>query len=271
MASDFVGGDDALGDQPLRVERARGRGACAICAVHQRLGEGRLVGLVVAVAAVADDVEHDVALEAACGTRAAMLGARSTTASGSSPLTWKIGAWIDLRDVGAVEPGAGVRRDGGEADLVVDDEVDRAAGAVADQLAHRQRLVRPGPGRRRRRRRASGCAMTECAAAGCRRRTSCRARTLPTTTGSTASRCEGLGCSDRCTVWPAISTSVEVPRWYFTSPEPCTSSGLKLSPPNSREHRGERLLHHVHQRVEPAAMRHADGDLVARRRRRRSR
>ena len=32
---------------------------------------------------------------------------------------------------------------------------------------------------------------------------------------------------------PAISTSVEVPRWYFTSPEPCTSSGLKLAPPNS--------------------------------------
>ncbi len=24
-----------------------------------------------------------------------------------------------------------------------------------------------------------------------------------------------------------------VPRWYFTSPEPCTSSGLKLLPPNS--------------------------------------
>ena len=62
---------------------------------------------------------------------------------------------------------------------------------------------------------------------------SCRARTLPTTTGSTASRCDGLGCSERWTVRPSTSMSVEVPRWYFTSPEPCTSSGLKLSPPNS--------------------------------------
>ena len=35
----------------------------SICAVHHRLGEGRLVGFVVAVAAVADDVEHDVGAE----------------------------------------------------------------------------------------------------------------------------------------------------------------------------------------------------------------
>ena len=62
---------------------------------------------------------------------------------------------------------------------------------------------------------------------------SCRARTLPTTTGSTASRWLGLGCKEMCTSCPASSTSVEVPRWYFTSPEPCTSSGLKLEPPNS--------------------------------------
>ena len=38
-------------------------------AVHGRLGEGRLVGLVVAVTAVADDVEHDVDAESPGGTR----------------------------------------------------------------------------------------------------------------------------------------------------------------------------------------------------------
>ena len=42
-----------------------------------------------------------------------------------------------------------------------------------------------------------------------------------------------VGLQRQMHLWPAISTSVEVPRWYFTSPEPCTSSGLKLSPPNS--------------------------------------
>ena len=64
-------------------------------AIHQRLGEGRLVGLVVAVAAVADDVEHDVGAEllAEFGGDARP---RCTTASGSSPLTWKIGAWTIL-------------------------------------------------------------------------------------------------------------------------------------------------------------------------------
>ena len=68
---------------------------------------------------------------------------------------------------------------------------------------------------------------------------SCRARTLPTTTGSTASRCEGLGCSDRCTMRPPISMSVEVPRWYFTSPEPCTSSGLAALALELGEDRGK--------------------------------
>ena len=64
---------------------------------------------------------------------------------------------------------------------------------------------------------------------------SCRARTLPTTTGSTASRCDGLGWSERWTCRPAISTSVLVPRWYFTSPEPWTSSGLAPTPLNSEK------------------------------------
>ena len=62
---------------------------------------------------------------------------------------------------------------------------------------------------------------------------SCEARTLPITTGSTASRCDGLGSSETCTRLPATSMSVDVPRWYFTSPEPPTSSGLKLPPTNS--------------------------------------
>src|SRR5262249_50909279 len=52
-------------------------------------------------------------------------------------------------------------------------------------------------------------------------------------TGSTASRCEGLAVSDRCTTVSSNSRSAEVPRWYLTSPEPCTSSGLAELPWNS--------------------------------------
>ena len=54
---------------------------------------------------------------------------------------------------------------------------------------------------------------------------SCLARTLPSTTGSTISRCDGLAVSDRCTLLPSNSRSDDAPRWYFTSPEPSTSSG----------------------------------------------
>ena len=107
-----------------------------------------------------------------------------------------------------------------------------AAGAVADELAHRQRLVHQALAGERRVA-VHQDAHHRAPRAWCRRpcpgaRAPCRPppdRPLPDATG--------LGCSDRCTCCPSISTSVEVPRWYFTSPEPCTSSGLKLAPPNS--------------------------------------
>ena len=59
------------------------------------------------------------------------------------------------------------------------------------------------------------------------------ARTLPSTTGFTASRCEGLGASERWTLLPSNERSDEAPRWYFTSPEPPTSLGLDEPPWNS--------------------------------------
>ena len=64
-------------------------------------------------------------------------------------------------------------------------------------------------------------------------RCACLARTLPTTTGSTASRCEGLATRE---TWISLSSktrSAEVPRWYLTSPEPWTSSGRVALPWNS--------------------------------------
>ena len=65
----------------------------------------------------------------------------NTTASGSSPFTWKIGASIILATSLQYMRRARVARlAGGEADLVVDDDVHRAAGAEAARLRQLQRL-----------------------------------------------------------------------------------------------------------------------------------
>ncbi len=56
---------------------------------------------------------------------------------------------------------------------------------------------------------------------------------MPTTTGSTASRCEGLEAMVIGMEPPLRATKVPTaPLWYFTSPEPCTESGSRL-PSNS--------------------------------------
>ena len=132
------GGHHALGGQPFGVKRARGLHAVDR-AIHHRLGEGRLVGLVVAVPAIADDVQHDVGGEAHAefGRHARAENHRL----GVVAVDVQDRRLDRFRDIGAIEPGIGVRRHRGEADLVVDDQMDRAAGAVADELAHRQRLV----------------------------------------------------------------------------------------------------------------------------------
>ena len=64
-------------------------------------------------------------------------------------------------------------------------------------------------------------------------RWSCLARTLPSTTGSTISRWDGLAVSERWTLLPSKARSDEAPRWYFTSPEPSTSAGFAEPPLNS--------------------------------------
>ena len=99
--------------------------------VHQRLGEGRFVALVVAEAAVAPHVDDDVAAEGLAEFD------RQLAAEGD-----RLGiVAVDVEDrcldcfrhVRAIGRGATELRAGGEADLVVDDEMDRAAGAVAGQ------------------------------------------------------------------------------------------------------------------------------------------
>ena len=75
----------------IDIERRRMR---ADLLVHQRLGEARLVAFVVAEAAIAAHVDDDRLWNFWRNSIASL--AANTTASGSSPLTWKIGAWIIL-------------------------------------------------------------------------------------------------------------------------------------------------------------------------------
>ena len=136
-ASASSSGDVAAADQRLGVELPDA--ALAVDdVVHQRLGERRVVGLVVAAAPVADHVDDDVLLELAAeldgelGHPHARLGV--------------VAVHVEDRrgdhagDVGAVERRARRRRRGREADLVVHDDVHGAAGAVAAQLRQVQRL-----------------------------------------------------------------------------------------------------------------------------------
>ncbi len=129
----FLGGDDArlhearlvqLPDARVRGDRGR----------HQRLRVGRLVALVVPVAAIPDQVDHHVGVEA--------LAIHDRQAGGGEAGLRIVGVDVDdrrvepLGQVARVVGRAAVGRLGGKADLVVGDQVQRAAGAVAGQARH---------------------------------------------------------------------------------------------------------------------------------------
>ncbi|MNU43136.1 hypothetical protein D3C71_319130 [compost metagenome] len=123
-------GQDALGDQTLGVDLARRR-LGADLRIHQRLGEGGIVAFVVAEAAVAEHVHHRVLVELLTVFRRHL---------GGEDDRFRVVA-VDVEDRGLdhqrhirrIGRRARVARAGGEADLVVDDEVQGAAGAVALQ------------------------------------------------------------------------------------------------------------------------------------------
>ncbi len=83
--------DVAAVDELFGVELAH-RPVLVDARVHQRLREGGLVGFVVTPSPVALEVDHDVLVEACRKANASRM--TQMHASGSSPFTWKIGAWI---------------------------------------------------------------------------------------------------------------------------------------------------------------------------------
>ena len=115
---------------------------------HQRLRVGGLVLLVVAVTPVTDQVDHDVGAEAAAERH------RQTDRPDGGLRV--VGVDVEdryvepLREVARVAGRAAVRGVGGEANLVVRDQMKRAAGRVAMQVCEVERLGDNALGRERR-------------------------------------------------------------------------------------------------------------------------
>ena len=97
--------------------------------IHLRLGEARLVAFVVAEAAVAPHVDDDVAIEHLAELDGELAGEGNRFRIVAVDVEdRRLDALGDVRRIGR---GTRELRAGGETDLVVDDEVDRAAGGVA--------------------------------------------------------------------------------------------------------------------------------------------
>ena len=106
--------------------------------VHQRLRERGIVGLVVSAPAVGDEVDDDVLMEGLAELEGE--ACHSEDRLGIVAVDVEDRGLHHARHVGGVDARAAVARRGGEADLVVDDDVHGATGAVALQLGEVERL-----------------------------------------------------------------------------------------------------------------------------------
>src|SRR5262244_1288350 len=96
--------------------------------VLTRLCEGRLVALVVSPAAVADEVHEDVSVEAlAIGVGKSNRGQAGLGLVGVDMDDWDLEAFGEIAGIEGRPTVSGGR---GEADLVIDDDVDCASGLI---------------------------------------------------------------------------------------------------------------------------------------------
>ena len=107
--------DDLLADQTIGVDRGDA-GVRLDLAVHDRLGVAGIVGLIVAVAAVADHVDDDIFLK----PLAELVGEAGDVDAGFRivPVDVEDGRIDAAGDIGGVDGAAAVVGAGGEADLV---------------------------------------------------------------------------------------------------------------------------------------------------------
>ncbi len=219
----------APGDQRLGVELAH-RAPRFDQVVHQRLGEAGVVALVVAAAAVADHVDHDVLAERLA------VGERQLAHPGDGLRVVAVHVEdrrLDHpRHVGRVDAGPRLHRRGGEADLVVHHDVHGAAGAVAAQLRQVQRLgydALAGEGRvtvdEHGQNGEAVLRLVEDVLLG-----------ADDALGHRVDALQVAGVGDQAEAWiclpPAAVNMPCAPRWYFTSPEPWVDFGSRL-PSNS--------------------------------------
>src|SRR5689334_10146836 len=122
--------DDSLGNQPLAVNLADRR-MLLDRRIHLRLGEARLVALIVAEAPVAPHVDDDVAVESLAEFDREL--AAECDSFGIVTVDVEDRRLDALGDIRRIGRRARKLRAGGEAHLVVDDEMNRAAGGVTGQ------------------------------------------------------------------------------------------------------------------------------------------
>ncbi len=129
----------ALFDQTFGVQRARA-GMLVDVAIHERLGDQRLVLFVVPQLAETHHVNHHVLAEMHAEVERKLGDTQHRLRV--VPIHMEDRRIDHLRHIGAIQRGAGVARvRRGETDLVVDDDVHRAAGTEAARLRQVERLL----------------------------------------------------------------------------------------------------------------------------------
>lgn len=135
---DVLLGERLAANKELGVLRQRSR-LLLDRLVHPWLGEQRLVGFVVTVTTVADDIDDDVLLELSTVVRREL--AHEVDGLDVVAVNVEDGCVDCLGDIRGVGSRAREARVGGEADLVVDDEVDGSSGSVPRQVVEAHGLV----------------------------------------------------------------------------------------------------------------------------------
>jgi hypothetical protein len=221
--------------------------------VHQRLGEHRLVRFVVAVPAVAEHVDDDVALEALAelGGDARAVHHRLRVVA----VHVQDRRLHDLGHLGAIGSRARVCRQRGEADLVVDHEVNGAADAIAaevgeiERLRHQALACEGGVAVHEDRHDLAAVGVAPLVLLGARLAQYHRIHSF---------QMRGIGRQremDDVAVEIAIGRGAEM---VLHVARTAHLLGQRRAALELREQRGVALVHDVHEGVEAAAMRHAD-------------
>ena len=227
--------------------------------VHHRLGERRLVALVVAVPAVAEHVDDDRLVE--------FLPELGRDLGGEHHGFGIVAVHMEdrridhLRHVRRIGRGARIARIGGEADLVVDDEMHGAAGAIALQVRQAEALRDHALAGERR------VAMHQE-----RHHRNALVRRIAVLVLLGADLAEHDGIDDlqmrrvrRQRQMDAVAVELAVRRgaeMVLDVARAFDRVGIGRAALELMEQRAVRLAHHLGQHVEAAAMRHADHDFL---------